>query len=110
MKPVRLFLLLLGVAATLGMCRAAEPEKLQWYEIVIQSGQSVERFVGSSTVSVNELELELRRGDTITLENLRALENRGEGPRWWPIREGETLKIRPSVVLYYFVLPKDPKS
>ena len=96
MHPIRLLVLLLLSFAMLGVVRAAEPGKVHWYEIVIQSGQSVERFIGSSTLLPDELDRSINDEVMIELENLRALENRGDGPRWWATREGETVSSAPA--------------
>ncbi len=104
------FLLTVMTAVLLGVSRGAEPPKLFWYEVVVEVGNTVERFVGASEIEVGEFEQRLSNQGFVTLENLRALENRGDGARWWAVREGEQVTIRSSRVLYFYVLKKDPKG
>jgi hypothetical protein len=106
----RVLIILILTAALFGATHAAEPEKVYWYEVVVEVENSVERFVGTSEGKVGEFEQWLSQEGYVTLENLRALENRGDGHRWYSVREGEQVKVRSSRVLYFYVLQKDPRS
>ena len=111
MKTPVLVILCLFVFITCPYAGSAEPAPPHWYAIIVQTGNTVERFTGSSPLDPDRLEAELSGpASYVALENLREMVNRGEGPRWEPVNNGETLRVRSTQVLYFYILNGEPKN
>jgi hypothetical protein len=84
---------------------------MNWFKVKIQEGHSEYTYVGSSTLSSEEIVEHVTQGKFIRLDNLVYMD-RGEVKDWatWDNREIPTIHINPKVIIAIQPFKADPRT